>query len=311
MTPDQIKRAKTVAFGIRKRVLEHTINNNGGYLSQACSSADVLAALYSGLMKLGMPSKPLVPKPFPGVPGPYNKEYFTGGEFNGPHTPEYDRFILSPAQYALVLYACLIETGRMEESGLKQFNKDGSSVEMIGAEHSPGMEVTNGSLGQAISQAAGIALAKKMKKETGRVWVFKSDGEFQIGQTWEAIQFMVYHKLDNMTVYVDVNGYQCDGKMDAVMSIEPLDKRLEAFGCVVSRINGHDIGAIEAAASVPHVGRPLVVICDTSVSEGLPVINISAPKFHYIRMKNDEEKRLYNEALNNMKGPSAGKAEGI
>ncbi|MCE5300064.1 MAG: transketolase [Spirochaetia bacterium] len=303
--------AKRVAAGIRRRVLEHTINNNGGYLSQACSSAEILAALYTGIMNLGKPSTPLIPKPFPGVPGPYNKEYFTGGEFNGPHTPEYDRFILSPSQYALVLYACLIETGRMDESGLKQFNKDGSSVEMIGAEHSPGMEVTNGSLGQALSQAAGIALAKKMKKEAGHIWVFMSDGELQIGQTWEAFQFMVYHRLDNMTVYVDVNGYQCDGKMTSVMSIEPAEKRFESFGCTVTRINGHDLNAIEAAAAAPHTDRPLVVLCDTNPCEGLPLLKIKAPKFHYLRMKNEEEHRLFAEALNNMKGLPGGTAGGI
>ena len=68
-----------------------------------------------------------------------------------------------------------------------------------------------------------------------------SDGEFQIGQTWEALQAMSYHMLDNVLIYVDVNGFQCDGKMCNVMDIEPLDKRLEAFGARVFRVNGHDI----------------------------------------------------------------------
>src|SRR3990172_9407918 len=133
---DEVKR---VAAGIRKRVLEHTIKNNGGYLSQACSSAEILATLYVKIMDLGAIETPLMPQPFPGAPGPDNPRYFTGASFNGPG-PEHDRFILSPAQYALVLYATLIEPGRMAEEGVLQFNKDGSSVEMIGAEHSPGME---------------------------------------------------------------------------------------------------------------------------------------------------------------------------
>jgi len=100
----------------------------------------------------------------------------------------------------------------MHEKGLEQFNRDGSTVEMIGGEHSPGMEVMSGSLGQGLSQAAGIAMARRLKGETGRVWVFMSDGEFQIGQTWEAIQTISFYKLDNICVYVDVNGYQCDGE---------------------------------------------------------------------------------------------------
>ena len=39
----------------------------------------------------------------------------------------------------------------MASEGLRMFNKDGSSVEMIGAEHSPGMEVHNGTLGIGLS----------------------------------------------------------------------------------------------------------------------------------------------------------------
>jgi transketolase len=116
---------KRVAAGIRRRVLEHTIRNNGGYLSQACSSAEILATLYVKVMDLGNIDAPLVPKPFPGVPGPGNPHYFTGASFNGPGKDR-DRFFLSPAQYALVLYATLIETGRMAEEGLLQFNKDGA-----------------------------------------------------------------------------------------------------------------------------------------------------------------------------------------
>ncbi len=207
-------------------------------------------------MNLGKIDTPLVPKPFPGVPGPRNSGYFTGGFFNGPVEPDFDRFFLSPAQYALVLYAALIETGRMAEEGLLQFNRDGSSVEMIGAEHSPGMESMTGSLGQGISQAAGTALARKKKGESGRVIIFMSDGEFQIGQTWEALQTMSFHKLDNVIIYVDVNGFQCDGKMSAVMNIEPLDKRLESFGARVVRLDGHDIERLAKPERLPPMAAP-------------------------------------------------------
>jgi transketolase len=290
---DEVKR---VASGIRRRVLEHTIRNNGGYLSQACSSAEILATLYVKVMDLGKIGVPLVPQPFPGVPGPDNQDYFTGAAFNGPGK-NYDRFFLSPAQYALVLYATLIETRRMAEEGLLQFNKDGSSVEMIGAEHSPGMETMTGSLGQGISQAAGIAMARKRKGEKGRVFVFMSDGEFQIGQTWEALQAMSFHMLGNVIIYVDVNGFQCDGKMCNVMDIEPLDKRLESFGCRVFRMNGHDIKRLAEAGEITPDGRPVVVLCDTDAARGLDVLKTRAPKMHYVRFTSEEEKGRYRDAL--------------
>ncbi len=289
---DEVQR---VAKGIRKRVLEHTIKNNGGYLSQACSSAEILATLYVKVMDLGKIETPLVPQSFPGVPGPNNVNYFTGAAFNGP-SPDHDRFFLSPAQYALVLYATLIETGRMAEEGLLQFNRDGSSVEMIGAEHSPGMETMTGSLGQGISQAAGIAMARKRKNEKGRVFIFMSDGEFQIGQTWEALQALSFHMLDNVYIYVDVNGFQCDGKMCTVMDIEPLDKRLESFGARVFRMNGHDIKRLAEMGSLTPDGRPVVVLCDTDAARGLDVLKTRAPKMHYVRFTSEEEKNRYVSA---------------
>jgi transketolase len=295
---DEVKR---VAAGIRRRVLEHTIKNNGGYLSQACSSAEILATLYVKVMDLGKIRTPLVPKPFPGVPGPQNTDYFTGAAFNGPG-PDKDRFFLSPAQYALVLYAALIETGRMAEEGLAQFNRDGSVVEMIGAEHSPGMETMTGSLGQGISQASGIAMARKRKNEKGRVFIFMSDGEFQIGQTWEALQALSFHMLDNVVIYVDVNGFQCDGKMCNVMDVEPLDKRLEAFGCRVFRMNGHDIRKLADVGSLKSDGRPIVVLCDTDACRDLDVLKSRAPKMHYVRFTSPEEKDKYAAALRELTG---------
>ncbi len=295
-----------VASCIRRRVLEHTIKNNGGYLSQACSSAEIFAALYMQVLKLGKLEEPLVPKPFPGVPGPGNTGYFTGAAYNGPKSDRYDRFFLSPSQYSLVLYATLIETGRMSPDGLDHFNKDGSVVEMIGAEHSPGMEIMTGSLGQGISQAAGIAMARKLKKEMGRVFMFMSDGECQSGQFWEALQVMSHYKLGNMVVYVDVNGYQCDGKVENVLNIEPFDLRLESFGMRVSRIDGHDVGAlIECGLREPD-HRPTFILCRTDACCGINILKNRIPKLHYVRFGSEEEKALYQLHLEAMSKISTG-----
>jgi len=294
------EKAKNMAAGIRKRVLEHTIKNNGGYMSQACSSAEIFAALYSKILKLEPSKGPLEPKPYAGVPSGTNLKYSTGAYFNGAKNPEYDRFILSPTHYSLVLYAALIEAGRMSENSLDQFNRDGSSVEMIGAEHSPGMEVMTGSLGQGLSQAAGIALARKMKKEEGRVIVMMSDGEFQIGMTWESLQFISHHKLDNMVIIVDVNKQQCDGTVNSVMKIDPLDKRLEAFGARVFKLYGHNINELASRAELKPDGRVLVILAETDPCQGLSLLSANAPKLHYLRFKNDEEKAKYEEALKRM-----------
>ena len=192
------KTTEDIALGIRRRVFEHAMRNNGGYLSQACSAAEQLAWLYNEELTLGAPTLPMIPKPFEGVPHVDNPDYHTGAGYNGPFEPDLDRLFIAPAHYALVAYATLIEVGRMAPEGLKMFNKDGSSVEMIGAEHSPGMEVHNGTLGIGLSTAAGLAWGRKKRGEKGKVWVYMSDGEVQEGQTWEAIQCCAHHKIDNV-----------------------------------------------------------------------------------------------------------------
>jgi transketolase len=294
-----------VAEGIRRRVLEHTLRHGGGYLSQALSSAEILSVLYTRVMRLGPSEGPPVPGPFAGVPGQAAAAYRTGGAYNGPHAPDLDRFYLSPAHYALVLYACLIACGRMGEEGLGQFNLDGSTVEMIGAEHSPGMEVTTGSLGQGLSQALGAALARKLRGEPGRTWVFMSDGELQEGQTWEALSVARFHALDAVGVYVDVNGQQCDGRMADVLDIGDARAKLEAFGAVALEVDGHDIAALESAASTPHPGRPLVVLCRTRPYQGLDILQARAPKYHYVRFASSEERQPYEEAYRAMAGEGA------
>lgn len=289
--------ARAFARRIRRRVLDHTIRHDGGYLSQACSAAEILATLYTRVMRLGASEAPPVPPPFAGVPGPGLTHCQTGRGYNGPRAPDLDRFILAPVHYALVLYAALVESGRMAEEGLAQFNQDGGTVEMIGAEHSPGHEVTSGSLGQGLSQAAGIALGRRLKGETGRVWVFMSDGEFQSGQTWETLNVVAYHRLDRIGVYVDVNGQQCDGPMDDVMTIEPLTAKLQAFGARVVRVDGHDVAALAEAAELAPDGRPLVVLAYTDPARDMPVLEARRPRLHYVRFSGEAERERYRAAL--------------
>ena len=291
------EKARKTADRIRFRVLEHTLRQNGGYMSQACSSAELFATLYLRIMKLGPSAAPMLPPPFSGTPGKNNPNYTTGHLYNGLPGLDLDRFIFSPSHYALVLYATLIEVGRMAPDGLLHFNQDGSTMEMIGAEHSPGVEVTGGSLAQALSQAAGIAYARKRRGDTGRVFVLLSDGELQEGQTWETFQVISHYRLDNLLIYVDVNGQCCDGLMANVLNIEPIAPRLEAFGMRTFQVNAHDVDALVGPAEQPPDGRPTVVLCYSNPTQGLDLLKTRAPKLHYLRFRDEAERQLYSVEL--------------
>ncbi len=277
-----------VANKIRKRVLNYVINNKGGNLSQSCSSAEIMAALYTRIMNITDLEEPLMPKKFAGAPSATNKDSFTGDDYNGIKGPEYDRFYLSPSQYSIVLYATLAEVGRMVPVGFDLYGKDGYVIEHIGESHSPGMDINGGSLGQAISQAAGVALGRKLKGETGRNVVFLGDGELQLGQTWEAVQAMVFYKLDNMIVIVDQNGQQCDGKVSDVMDTPPMEGRFEAFGARTYVVDGHNCDALAAIANQKPDGRPMVILARTNPCQGMEVLEEKAPTLHFIRLQDDE-----------------------
>jgi transketolase len=286
--------ARLVAGAIRRRVLEHVLKHDGGYLSQACSSAEILATLYTRIMRLGPSIGAAVP-PARG-PGPLP----SGRLYNGPCMPELDRFVLSPTHYALALYATLVETGRMAAEALEQYNTDGSLLEMIGEEHSPGHEVTGGSFGQAISQAAGIAAARKLRGDTGQVWLFMSDGEFQEGQVWEALNVMAFHRIDTVGIYVDVNGQQVDGRMADVMNLEPFLAKVSSFGARAAEVDGHDVEALAAAALAPCAGKPLVVLARTVPFKGIEILGERSPHLHYVRFRSDEERDRYRGWLDRM-----------
>ncbi|MDH5719426.1 MAG: transketolase [Spirochaetia bacterium] len=297
MTSDELQKTEEIALKIRRLVFEHTIKNNGGYLSQAASSADFLAALYSKILNLGKSIAPDMPLAYAGNPSSMNKNYTTGALYHGEKKDEYDRFFVSPAHYALVIYAALIAVGRMNEKALDLFNKDGSSVEMIGAEHSPGMEVTNGSLAQTLSMASGVAFARRVKKEKGRVWVFISDGEFQEGQTWETFLTMGHYNLNNMAVIADMNGQQCDGAVHTVMQIGDVEQKLRAFGANVMTVDGHNIKEIYRASEIKPYNGPLVILANTSPWRGMNALKKRYPRLHYVRFKSEAEKQNLKEEI--------------
>ncbi|HBH00082.1 MAG TPA: transketolase [Rhodobacteraceae bacterium] len=290
------KSTEEVALGVRRRVFEHAMRNNGGYLSQACSAAEQLAWLYNEALTLGAPTLPMIPGPFAGVPSADNPGYHTGAGYNGPAAPHLDRLFIAPAHYALVAYATLVEVGRMAPEGLAMFNRDGSSVEMIGAEHSPGMEVHNGTLGIGLSTAAGLAYGRRRRGETGRTWVFMSDGEVQEGQTWEAVQACAFHGLEVRAI-MDVNAQQCDGAMSSVMEVGDIRQKFIAFGAACVEVDGHDLAAIRQAAAERHDGKPLIILARTNPFHAMSILEERFPRLHYVRFTSEEERARFNLAI--------------
>ena len=137
--------------------------------------------------------------------------------------------------------------------------------------HVPGVDMSTGSLGQGLSAAVGMALAGKADSKDYRVYALLGDGEIEEGQIWEAAMAAAKFKLDNLCAVIDVNGLQIDGNTADVMPSEPLDKKMEAFGWHVIKIDGHDYEAIEAAFSEAKTvkGQPTAILAATVKGKGV------------------------------------------
>jgi transketolase len=295
---DWVKQVNRRAHRVRQRAAKVVAINNGGYFVQANGSAEIMTTLFSRLMDLGPSTGPLVPQDFDGVPKA-GQPALIGDIYNG----DRDRFYLSPAHYALGLYATLAEVGRLADDVLDEANADGSTLEMIGAEHSPGFSSTTGSLAQALSVAVGQALARQRFGRPGHVWALISDGELEEGQTWEAFQAAVNFGLNNLTVYLDANGLQVDGWVKDVMNIEPIPDKIRAFGWTVIEVDGHDVEAIADAATKREADKPLLVVCRTNPARSVPSLE-GRHQLHYIRFR-DGEVEAMNEDLGAMEETNA------
>lgn len=153
-----------------------------------------------------------------------------------PKDPNRDRFVLSKGHAAPVLYGVLAEKGYLPKKDLVTLRKTNSYLQgHPDMKHTPGVDMSAGSLGQGVSTAVGMALAGKMDNSDYRVYTMLGDGEIEEGQVWEAAMFAGHRKLDNLVVIVDNNNLQIDGTVEEVCSPYPIDKKFEAFNFNVQR----------------------------------------------------------------------------
>ena len=187
--------------------------------------------------------------------------------------PDRDRFVLSKGHTAPGLYATLALRGYFPVEDLTTLRHIGSHLQGHPCmQHTPGLDMSSGSLGQGISAAVGMALAAKLNKKDYRVYTLLGDGEIQEGQVWEAAMFAGHRKLDNLVVIVDNNGLQIDGNVADVCSPYPIDKKFEAFNFeVINVADGNDMEQLDAAfkAARKVEGKPVAIIMKTVKGKGV------------------------------------------
>ena len=190
-----------------------------------------------------------------------------------PQDPDRDRFVLSKGHTAPGLYAALANKGYFPVEDLLTLRHIGSHLQGHPCmQHTPGLDMSSGSLGQGISAAVGMALSAKLREKSYRVYTLLGDGEIQEGQVWEAAMFAGARHLDNLVVIVDNNGLQIDGKVEDVCSPYPSDKKFEAFNFhVINVADGNDFDQLDAAFKEAREvkGMPVAIIMKTVKGKGV------------------------------------------
>ena len=190
-----------------------------------------------------------------------------------PQDPDRDRFVLSKGHTAPGLYATLAHKGYFPVEDLVTLRHIGSHLQGHPCmQHTPGLDMSSGSLGQGISAAVGMALSAKLRNKSYRVYTLLGDGEILEGQVWEAAMFAGARKLDNLVVIVDNNGLQIDGKIEDVCSPYPIDKKFEAFNFhVINVADGNDFDQLDAAFKEAREvkGMPVAIVMKTVKGKGV------------------------------------------
>ena len=191
---------------------------------------------------------------------------------------------------AAAVYACLVAKGFLPEEAITRYGEDKWTT--ILEPMLPYIPFATGAMGYNLPAAVGFALAKKIKQEEGRVYCVISDGECQIGSTWESALIAAHHLLDNLTVIIDNNGFQAMGRTKEILNIHPLVDKWRSFGWFVQTIDGHDLQTIESRLKSPDSGNPRVFIADTIKGKGVSFFQ-NDNLWHYSHVSES----VLNEAL--------------
>jgi transketolase len=220
-----------------------------------------------------------------------------------PHWPARDRFVLSCGHSSLTLYIQLYLAGYgLELDDLKALRTWGSLTPgHPEVEHTAGVEMTTGPLGQGLSSAVGMAMAARRERglldpdaepDQGlfdhTVFVLASDGDIEEGVTSEASSLAGHQELGNLVVIYDANHISIEDNTDIALS-EDTGKRYEAYGWHVQTVDWtggagsqsatdgsyhEDVAALHTAlqAAKAERGRPSLIVLRTIIAWPAPTL---------------------------------------
>ncbi|MCK6455718.1 MAG: transketolase [Phycisphaerae bacterium] len=255
MTFAQVIDAKAVELG--QHILSMTTAAGSGHPSSALSILHIVLTLMRRLMRFDPAD---------------------------PWNPAADRLVLSEGHAVPAVYAVYADLGGVvgsDHASAKPLRiEDLASLRELSspldghpnpAEGFPFFDAATGSLGQGLSVGAGLACAARLRKLDRRIFVLIGDGEAREGQIWEAADFIVDHRLTNVSAIFNCNGQGQADYVSPQQSADALARKLAAFGWEVRPVDGHDAEQIESALSTTS-DRPIAVVARTQKGWGVDLL---------------------------------------
>lgn len=246
LTKDEVREIRIFSKKVQMEVCKMIAPLPAGHLGGSLSIADALSVLYNRQMKFD------------------------------PQNPKWDGrdwLVMSKGHCGPALYATLALKGFFPKEMLQTLNQPHTDLPShCDRNHTPGIDMTTGSLGQGASTAAGVAYGLKLDKKDNRVFLILGDGEIQEGQVWEMAMTAATKHLDNLIALVDYNKLQIDGRTDndEVCNVGDIAAKFTAFNWYAQSVDGHDVEAIDAAIekAKANKGTPSVIVLSTVKGKG-------------------------------------------
>ncbi|MBT4987022.1 MAG: transketolase [Proteobacteria bacterium] len=266
-----VKKIEDMAKNMRRKILDVSYScNASAHIGGSLSMVDIMATLYGAVLRY---------------------------DLKDTNWEDRDRFILSKGHGALGYYSALLESGMISEQKFATFQTNESELTAHPVMNlSLGIESSNGSLGQGLSMAVGLALAAKRKSKKHNVYVLLGNGECNEGSVWEAVMSAAHFNLDNLIAIVDNNGFQNDGDSEGILSAGDIGNKWNSFGWNVCPVDGHDISKLyNVLVGYMVENKPKVVIANTIKGKGVSFME-NNNEWHHNRLT----EALYKQGLQEM-----------
>jgi len=247
---------------LRKTVLDMAFAGSTVHIGCAFSIIEILAVLYRSHLR------------FPD---------------NDPTAVNRDYLVLSKGHGVMAQYACMRELGWLPEAAFSKYFSDGSDLKGLSDSRVRGLEVTSGSLGHGFSVGVGMATGAKLKNSDQKTYVIVGDGEINEGPIWEGALFASHHRLKNLMVIVDENGFQAMGSTQDVLDLGSIQSKFESFGFETRTVDGHNEAEIDRAIHELWVcasDKPKALIAKTVKGKGVPFMEHNNI-WHYTRLNSE------------------------